>query len=137
MRGKGVKTYTTSTTNTATTATSATTAAATATRALATLVTAGTLAATGSTFLSLSGLGRASELHRDLAREDLLAGESLDGSGRLGSSGEVNECVSNGAVGAGVHWDRGALAGGYESATVAVRWKGSREPSSAWPRELH
>ena len=110
-------TYTTSTADTTTTATSATTATAATTGALATFIAAGALAATGSTFLSLRGLWLASELHRDLTGEDLLTGESLDGGSGFSSSGQIDERIANGAVGARVHRNRGALARSYESVT--------------------
>jgi hypothetical protein len=103
-------TYATTTSDTAATATSATTATAAATGALAAFIATGTLAAAGSTFLGLRGLGLASQLHRNLAREDLLAGEFLNSGAGLVGSGEIHKGVANGAVGAGVHRDRGALA---------------------------
>lgn len=103
-------TYTT-TTATATTATSATTATAPSTSTLTALTAAGTFTTTGSTFLGLGRLGLAGQLHGHLAREDLLARETFDSCGSFVGSGEIHKGVANRAVGAGVHRDRGALAG--------------------------
>lgn len=118
-------TYATSATSTSTTSTSATAASAPAASALASLTAAGALAATSSTFFRLRGLRLAGQLHRDLAREDLLSGESLDSSGGLSSSSEVHKGVANGAVGAGVHRDRGALA----VTQVSSQFKLTKPPS--------
>lgn len=96
-------------TTTATTAT-ATTATATASSTAATALSTGSVAV-GSFSLLASGLGLASELDRDLALEDLLAGELLNGALSLGGGREVDEGVANGTVGAGVLGDGDRLAG--------------------------
>jgi len=54
-------------------------------------------------------LGLASELDRDLALENLLAGELSDGTLSLGGSREVDEGVTDGAVGARVLRDGNRL----------------------------
>jgi hypothetical protein len=95
------------TTSTAATATAATTAGSAAAGALRTR----TLAVGTLNSLLASRLGLASELNGDLALEDLLAGELLDGTLSLGRSGEVDESVADRAVGARVLWDRNGLTG--------------------------
>lgn len=107
MYGQG-KTYATTTAETATTAT--TTTAATAGSPLAALVAAGTLTTTHSTLrLGLRRLRLASNLDRDLALQDLLARQLLDGLLGLMGSGQVDERIANRAVGAGVHRNGGAF----------------------------
>ena len=92
-------TSTASTSATATATTRSTAAGALATRSLT----------VGSLGLLTSRLRLASKLNRDLALEDLLAGELLDGALSLAGGREVDESVADGAVGAGVLGDGNRL----------------------------
>lgn len=111
-REDGSKTYgsAASAATTAATTATATTATATASSTTATTLSTGTLAV-GSLSLLAGGLGLASELDRDLALENLLAGELLDGTLSLGGGREVDKGVADGTVGAGVLGDGDRLAG--------------------------
>jgi hypothetical protein len=64
----------------------------------------------GSLCLLSSGLRLAGELDRNLALEDLLAGELSDGALGLGGSREIDESVANRAVGSRILRDRDGLA---------------------------
>lgn len=114
---KILETYTLTTaagiTATATTATGAATTRCAAAGPIGTL----TLAVGGLGLLT-SGLGLASELNRDLALEDLLAGELLDGTLGLGRGGKVDKGVANGTVGTRVLGDRNGLTVEQKSANV-------------------
>lgn len=97
-----------------TTAETASTAPATATTTagwpLAAFVGVGSFTATHCTLrLGLRRLGLAGNLDGDLALQDLLAGQLLDGRLRLGSSGKVDEGVADRAVGARVDGNGDAL----------------------------
>lgn len=104
------KTYTTAT---ATTSTSATATARAATTASG-LAAAGTLTLDGTLGL-LARLGLAGELDGDLALEDLLAGELSDGALGLAGGREVDEGVTDRAVGARVLRDGNRLTAGRVS----------------------
>jgi hypothetical protein len=96
------------TTSTASTATAATTSGS----AAAGTFRARTLAVGTLDGLLASGLGLASELNRDLALKDLLAGKLLDGTLSLSGGREVDKGVANRAVGARVLGDRNGLTRG-------------------------
>lgn len=97
--------------STTTTATTAATARSTAARTFRTLTLA-----VGTLGLLTSRLRLAGKLDRDLALENLLAGELLDGTLGLSGSREVDEGVTDRTVGAGVLWDGDGLAGDGRSA---------------------
>ena len=101
---------------TGTTGTSAV-ASTTATTATARSAAASALGAStlGSLSLLTSGFRLAGKLNGNLALENLLAGELLDGTLGLGGSREVDEGVANGTVGTGVLGDGNGLAGGLSA----------------------
>lgn len=93
-------------------ATTATAASTTASRlSTAALATLGTLASADSTLGLLAGwLRLAGKLNGDLALKDLLAGELSNGTLGLAWCREVDESVTNWAVGAWVLWNGGRFA---------------------------
>lgn len=91
------------------TAATATTSRSSAARALSTrAITISTLR------LLTSRLRLASELDGNLALQDLLAGELLNGTLGLSGSRKIDEGVANGAVGTGVLRDRDRLTNGSQ-----------------------
>lgn len=98
---------------TGTSAVASTTATTATTRsAAASALGASTL---GSLSLLTSRLGLAGKLNGNLALENLLAGELLDGTLGLGGSREVDEGVANRTVGTGVLGDGNGLAWGLSA----------------------
>lgn len=105
-----LQTYTASGTATpsSTTASSATSTARWSTTA--TFASRNTLTSACSTLTLLaSWLRLAGKLNRDLAIENLLAGEFSNGTLSLARGREIDEGISNWAVGAWVLWDRGGF----------------------------
>ena len=100
----GSGTATAGSTSTTTTATGAAASRSAAAGAVGTLTLS-----VGSLGLLAGRLGLASELDRNLALEDLLAGEFLNGTFGLGGGREVDEGVADRAVGARVLGDRNGL----------------------------
>jgi hypothetical protein len=102
------KTYAlTSAASTAPTAASASTATSRLSTA-STLATGNALTSAHGTLSLLAGwLWLASKLNRDLALKDLLAGELNDGTLSLTGCGQIDESVTNWAVGAWVLWNGG------------------------------
>ena len=99
--------YTTSATS-GTTAAAATTSTSTSGSAATGLIPALGLSSADAT--TLAGLRLASKLDRNLAVEDRLAVEFVDGTLRFGWSGEIDKGVADRAGGARVGRDRGRLA---------------------------
>jgi hypothetical protein len=84
----------------------------------ATATATATTSSTGATLLTIGAfllvvlIGLASELDRDLAFEDIFAGEISDGLFSTLSSLQIDKGIANRTVGAGVDGDRGGLAVG-------------------------
>lgn len=79
----------------------------------------------GSLCLLSSGLRLAGELDRNLALEDLLAGELSDGALGLGGSREIDESVANRAVGSRILRDRDGLAVETQVSRVSGEFEGT------------
>jgi hypothetical protein len=104
------QTYTTSSTATSSSTTASSATSTTRWSTTATFASRSTLTSACSTLTLLaSWLGLAGKLNRDLAIKDLLAGEFSNGTLSLARGGEVDEGISNWAVGAWVLWDRGGF----------------------------
>lgn len=109
-----IRLFTYATTTASTTATSTSTAAS----RIATLVTLSALSPFGRS--GGSRLGLTSELHRNLAVEDGLAVQLIDGTLGLGRCGDIDEGVADRAGGAWVGWDGcGLTVGGSLDQLVA------------------
>jgi hypothetical protein len=105
------------TSSTATSATATSAATTTSRRSAARTISTG-VAISRSFHLLAGGFRLASKLNRDLALKNFLARELGDSTLSLGRSGEVDKGVANGAVGAGVLWDRDRLTVRYELAEL-------------------